>query len=1210
MSIRGFLIRITVLLLSCATLFAQGTTTRVLGVVEDPSGAIVGDANVRLINEGTGIAFTTKSSGAGTYVFEAVQPGSYTLQVEAAGFRRFLSNGNRVSIGQPATINAKLEVGALAEAVEVSGTAEVVQTSSSGNYGNLVTQQQVMDLPIVGSRGRNPLDLVTTQPGVVSGANTGGGIHVNGARDRSWNYTLDGIDVNDSSQGGSNTTSFRVNPDMLSEFRLMTGNSTAENGRNSGGQVAMITRTGGNEIHGNGFWFYRTPRLNANEWENNLLNVGKPQLQQNIFGGGVGGPIIKNKTFFFFEIQGLRARTSTLTPRTVYTAQARQGIFRYVKGGRNQPAGVSGASVDANGNVLPGVNVGTYDIGASDPQRLGLDPQIQTMLKDMPLPNNFAVGDGLNTAGFNFTPLASERQHDQTVKIDHTINSKNTVYGRVVWGSDNSMCDIVNSGQPMFPGQPCLVNTLRGPRNFAFNWRTTPSTHMTNEFVIGENRYDPIFGQPADLNKLTILSAPVDTTWQYEFGNQRVVSTWQAVDNFAYFKGAHAWKFGFNLRRVREEDQRGSVAGINAGEDINFSTSINTVDPTTFGIPADLNTTFDRPNLQSNINFLLGRVGQFQRGFVAQGNQWVKSPFLFDTRYPEYEFYGQDTWKIRRNLTLDYGLRWEIRLSPNTPSGNISVPSQPIVAGAPASNAVSWGQGPLFKNQMGNFGPSIGFAWDPFSDGKTSIRSNYRIAYDRINMFVIASTILPNLPGAAYPAINTAFGQAGGRLRNLPDLLPPSQAPGSLSKPDAFSSASNTVIDPNLKTPRTHEWSFNIQREVAKNTLVDIAYIGRRAYHLLGAYNVNQAQIYSNGFLDAFNTIKAGGESQLINTVLSADSRLNPGETPSAMIRRLYSSQLTLNSVGAIAASLGTRLQTANGVAQSVTAISAGKPFFFIPYPQYSGGLNVLDSNDFSTYNALVVQVQRRLTNGLQFTASWTWGKSLDTRSFDPTLTVVGTGNSSTAGSTPFDINNRRLNYAPSDFDRRHSLQWNWVWELPFGQGKHFLSHANGVVNRVIGGWEFSGFGRVTSGRPFTVFAGTNTVSNVNQSTANCTGCTRGEGTPFNDVGANSGNTGFIWFFNAAQRAQFSTPGPGQFGTTGRNFFVGPHFYDLDASLLKRVPLTERFKLEFRGDATNLTNSVSFGAPTTDITSGTFGRIRSTTTSSSRKMQLGAKLYF
>ena len=1205
MSIRGFSLAATALLLTCAALFGQGTTSRVLGLVEDPSGAIVAGATVKLTNEGTGVVFTTKSSDAGTYVFEAVQPGAYSLSVEATGFRKYVATGNRVSIGQPATVNAKLEVGTMAEAVEVTAAAEVVETNSSGNYGNVVTQQQVADLPIVGTRGRNPLDLVITQPGVVSGANTGGGIHVNGARDRSWNYTLDGIDVNDSSQGGSNTTSFRVNPDMLAEFRLLTGNNTAENGRNSGGQVAMVTRTGGNAIHGNGFWFYRTPRLNANEWENPVLNVGKTQLQQNIFGGGIGGPIRKNKTFFFFEIQALRARSSTTTSRTVYTAQARQGIFRYVKGGRNQPAGVSGASVDASGNVLPGVSIGTYDIGASDPQRLGLDPQIQGIVKDMPLPNNFTVGDGLNTAGFNFTPLASERQHDQTVKIDHVINTKNSIYGRVVWGRDDSLCDIVNSGQPIFPNGPCLVNTLRGPRNFAVNWRYTPTARMTNEFVLGENRYDPIFGSPADLNKLTILSAPVDTPWQYEFGNQRVVSTWQAVDNFAYFRGAHAWKFGFNLRRVREEDQRGSVAGINAGEDINFSTTTNTVDPTTFGIPADLNTTFDRPNLQSSINFLLGRIGTFQRGFVAQGDQWTKSPFQFDTRYPEYEFYGQDTWKVRRNLTIDLGLRWEIRLTPRTPTDNIKVPSQAIVAGAAPSNTVSWGQGSLFRNQMGNLGPSIGFAWDPFGNGKTSIRSNYRIAYDRINMFVVASTILPNLPGAAYPAINTAFGQAGGRLRNLPELLPPAQAPNTLLKPDPYQSASNTVIDPNLKTPRTHQWSFNIQREVAKNTVLDIAYIGRRAYHLLGAYNVNQAQIFSNGFLDAFNTIKAGGESAVINNVLSKDSRLNPGETPSAMIRRLFASQLTLNSVGALASSLGTRLQTVNGVNQNVTAISANQPFFFIPYPQYSSGLNVLDSNDFSTFNALEIQLQRRLSRGMLLNVSYTWAHSLDTRSFDPTLTVVGTGNASTAGSTPFDINNRRLNYASSDFDRRHALQWNWVFELPFGQGKSLLRNANGALNRIVGGWEVSGFGRITSGRPFTVWAGTNTVSNVNQSTANCTGCSRGMGTAYEDSA-----TGYIWFLNAQQRAQFSAPGAGQFGNLGRNFFNEPHFYDMDASLLKRIPVTERWKLEFRADATNLTNSVSFGPPTTDITSSTFGRIRSTTRSSSRKIQVGAKIYF
>ncbi|MDP9170022.1 MAG: Plug and carboxypeptidase regulatory-like domain-containing protein [Acidobacteriota bacterium] len=1188
-------------LLFLPALLAQGTTSRIEGTVEDPAHAAVANAQVRLTNQATKVSFTTGTSSAGSYVFDSVQPGTYQVQVEATGFKRFVSADNLVTIGQPTTLNVRLELGTVTEQVTVSGSAELVQTSTSGNLGNLVSQQAVEDLPVVATRGRNPLNLVIMQPGVVNGANTGGGSHAHGARDRAWNYTLDGIDVNDSSQGGSETTSFRINPDMLSEFRVLTGNNTAENGRNSGGQVAMVTRSGGNEYHGDAFWFYRTPRLNASEWQNNLDNLGKAQLQQNIYGGGIGGPIRKNRIFFFAEIQALRARSSSATARTVYTATARQGLLRYVKGGRNQPAGVTGASVDNSGNPLPGLNIGTYNVALSDPGRIGLDPTIQAMLKDMPLPNNFAVGDGLNTAGYNFSANASERQHDQTVKIDTVINGSNTLYGRVAWGRDDSLCDIVNGGQPVFPSQPCLVNTLRGPRNFAINWRTTINPSMTNELVIGENRYDPIFGQPASLDKITFLSTPVDNTAQYDFGNQRVVSTWQLVDNFSWSRGPHNFKFGANLRRVREEDQRGSVAGLNATEEINFSTGINTVDPTAFGIPTDVNTAFDRPIFQTNINYLLGRVGQIQRGFVANGNQWAKSTFQFDTRYPELEFYGQDSWKVRPNLTIDAGLRWEIRLAPNSPTSNILVPNQPIVAGAAPSNTISWVPGDLFKNQMKNFGPSLGFAWDPSGSGKTSIRANYRIAFDRINDFVVASTILPNLPGAAFAAINTDFGQSGGRLSSLPALLPPTAAPSTLTQPAAFSSASNTVIDPNLKTPTTHQWDLNFQREIAKNTILDIAYVGRRAYHLLGAYNVNQDQIYSNGFLDAFNTIKAGGESSAINSLLSADTRLNAGETPSAMIRRLYSSNLNLNSVGALANSLATRLQGT----QSVTALSAGKPFFFIPYTQYSGGLNVLDSNDFSTYNALEVQLERRLTSGISFHVGYTWSKSLDTRSFDPTLTVVGTGNASTAADTPLDINNRRLNYAPSDFDRRHSLQTNWVVELPFGRGKRFLGTASGLGDRIAGGWEVTGFGRVTSGRPFTVFSGSNTVSNVNQSTANCNNCRPGDGSPFLQS-----PSGLIWYFDAAELAKFSAPGAGEFGNSGRNFFVGPHYVEIDASLLKRVSLTERFKLELRGDATNLTNTVAFGPPTTDITSGTFGRIRNNVTSGSRKIQLGAKIRF
>ena len=216
-----------------------------------------------LTNEGTQATFRSATSATGNYVVDSLQVGNYSVEVEARGFKKFVSRNNALTIGQPMTVNVTLEIGTLSDSVEVSGTSAQVQTDSSGNFGNLFSQRTIEELPIVGTRGRSPLDLVLVQPGVVAGANTGGGVHVNGARERSWNYTLDGIDINETSASGSNFSPLRTNPDSIAEFRVITGNATAEFGRNSGGQVAMVTRSGTNALHGEAFWFYRTPRLNA-----------------------------------------------------------------------------------------------------------------------------------------------------------------------------------------------------------------------------------------------------------------------------------------------------------------------------------------------------------------------------------------------------------------------------------------------------------------------------------------------------------------------------------------------------------------------------------------------------------------------------------------------------------------------------------------------------------------------------------------------------------------------------------------------------------------------------------------------------------------------------------------------------------------------------------------------------------------------------------
>jgi hypothetical protein len=1195
----GFLTLVFLVAL-CAPIFAQGTTSRLLGTVQDSSGAVVPKATVKLINEGTRAAFETQTSAAGTYVFEAVQPGQYEVEVSSSGFRTFTSRNNQVTIGQPTTVNVKLEVGAITDKVEVSGSAEVVQTSTSGNVGNLIQQQTIMDLPIVGTRGRNPLSLIDLQPGVIdTQAITGGAVIVFGSRDRAWNITLDGIDNNESSTGGSNFAPLRTNPDSISEFRVITSNPTAEYGRSSGAQVALITRSGTNEFHGAAFEFYRTPRFNANEWQNNFAGTGKRQFVQHIFGGDVGGPIIKNRTFFFVNVQRLTALSTTSLTRTVYTANARKGLIRYVVGGRNGAAGSANASVDANGNVLPGVNVATYDVAANDPLHLGLDKTLQGLVSSAPLPNRFDVGDGLNTAGYAFAAPTTERQHDITFKVDQIINTKNLVYARVSWGQQNSICDSGNAGQELFPGTGCVVNTLRNPKNMAYNWRWNPTSRLTNEAVFGLNQFSFIFDSPAaDLNKIGFYSAPVDVA-PNDFGNTRTLKTWQVVDNLGYQWNNHAFKFGANLRLGREIDSRGSVGSYNAATDVYFNADI---DNAAFGIPANVNQTYDLPTVRTAINFLLGRVGEIQRGFSApNGQQFVTGLLPIDTHWNEYDFYGQDSWRLRPNLTLDLGLRWEIKMAPSSPNPVMSHPDQPLVFGAPATNTAKWVSGSLFRNNFGNLGPSVGIAWDPFGRGKTSIRANYRIAYDRVNTFLFSSQVLNNLPGLVYSFNDTSLGQRDTRLSTIGPAQPPSGvSPASFKQPVPFSSSSIAVADPNLKFPTTHQWALSVQHEVWRNGVLEADYIGRRGYHLLGAYDANQPNLFAPGMIQAFDIVKAGGQSDLLNRLFAADSRIAGGRTASDMIRANYTSSLSLYSYAAILSALGRRIQ--NG--QNVTALSGAGAFAVIPFPQFSGGVSAIDSNDFSTYNGLVLQMQQRFRGGIYFQFSYTFSKSLSTRDFDPTFTVYGTANSQGASSTPFDLYNRKLNYGEPQSDHRHAFQAHGTFELPFGAGHKFANHGSAVLERIVGGWELAPIFTYYSGRPLTVYSGANTFGSVVQSTANCDGCGH-------DLGQVQDYNGYKWYFNpVTDKPKFSAPGAGLLGNTGKGYFFGPRFFNIDMALLKRIRITESKNLEVRADASNITNTPSFGPPTLTYTSTLFGRIGGTVESASRKFQLGMKFNF
>jgi hypothetical protein len=1250
---RAFL-SITLLFAFLSLAVGQGTSSRVTGTVLDQAGAAVPGATVTLTNEATKVSFNTDTSGSGNYVFDSVQVGTYTVTIEKQGFKKFVSTGNQINVNQPATVDVTLEVGGISDVVTVQAAAELVQTSSSGNFGNTVEQRALEALPIVGTRGRNPLQFVSLEPGVIgngvagTGGNTGGNVHVHGSRDRAFNFTLDGIDINESSSGGSNFTPLRPNPDSIQQFQVVTSNFTAELGRSSGAQVSLVTRSGSDAFHGTLFELYRSPFLNANEYENNLNSRPRGQFVQHIFGGSLGGPLFlphfgeggpsfvsgrKSKTYFFANLQLLRATQSILATRTVYTAQARAGLLRYRLGGANAPAGTGNPSIDANGNVLPGVNIATYNVVARDPLCLtqptncGLDPTTQRLINAAPLPNNFFAGDGLNTAGFSFAAPSNERQWDFVAKVDHTFNDRNSIYIRYAQGEQDTLGDNANGGLKSFPdSQFNFVDTFRNPKNLAFNYRWTPTARVTNELVLGFNKFAFSFNNP-DPNGTQnpfILNLPRDPfNFSPPVNNRRTLTTNQIVDNISFLKGAHTWRGGINFRFQKHDDIRSSVGGLNTNLLVNFSRTTN-APSAAFNVPATtgalaINAT-DRNTFLSAINDLLGRYGNLQQAFVAQ-NDSAYAPagtlFLFQAKYNENDIYVQDSWKVRPNLTVDYGLRWEPKMAPRAgDNSTILVPDRTIRFGEPASDQVKWIEGKPFPDRWKNFAPTAGFAWDPWGDGKTSIRANYRLAYDRMNTFVTSSAIFPNTPGTSLGINNTTFASTLGeqaRVRfGIPALVPPS-TPGVLRQPTAFSTNSITVFDPDTTFPRTHEWGISIQREVGHGFVLEANYIGRRGRNLFGAYDANQVNILASDarcpgetFLAAFNTVRnsSTANSCLINALFTGSTTNNTG---TASFRSLVASDLVLGSVALSAATISQRLVSG----QRMITTNGFVPSFFQAYSQFTSAVNVLDSNDYSRYHAFEFQLSRRASRGLLMQLSYTWSRSQDTRSFDPAFTVVSRSASATSASpssvnTPFDITDRSLNYALSDFDRKHAIQGYAVYELPFGRHQKFLSDASGIVNQIIGGWELADAVVWQSGRPFPVFSGAFTVSNAVQSTANCTSCTPDMGQVIQESGTN-------FIFSGAQRALFSAPAPGEQGNTGRNFFRGPRFFNMDLTLRKRFFFSENKNLEFRADVNNLTNTVSFDFPistTSFITSSTFGRIRDSVISNSRRIQLGVKFNF
>jgi hypothetical protein len=1243
------------LALSVATL-AQTGTSNISGTVKDVNGAVIAGATVTAKNEATGVVQTQTTTESGLYSFSSLPVGNYTITVEKAGFKILETTKNVLEVGTPLTVDIALEVGQVSETVTVQGSTEQLQTSNA-TLGNVVSQKAIEALPL---NGRNPLTLLLLEPGVVqrSFGGAGSGVHVNGARDRAYNVTIDGIEANESSVPNPVSNLYRITPDNIQEYKVTTNNATAEEGRNSGASISIATRAGTSEFHGTGFFFLRNEALNSNEWYANAQKSPKPLIRMDQFGFEMSGPIKKNKTFFFGSYGYNRVDFTQPIDQTfgfpsVYTAEARSGIFRYFVPDLANPLVIGGTTITRNSTLLVNPSTGallvplcatptslrcvrTYDIksAANNTQSIALDSTVATLLTAFPFPNNFAArGDGLNTATFAWNPPTAVRGPAINVRIDHNFNANNSMFVRYLFSDYNTLKGDPLNGRPqVYPNNPPQGEVFRRTSNLAISYRRVISPRVVNELTMGYGRFGFLFTQgeanpawpdvpPFFLNNgLTGSSfSGLDMPYINTPRTARWVTTPQVLDNVSVVHGSHVFRAGLNFRFYRHVDQRGQPGGINVTPSVAFSSSNR--DPFSaaggFAAANGINTSNDNVTLGVLINNLYGLPSRISQTFIANLRDDVFLPFksgdaisLYAEKHnlDQYNFYFQDEWKVRANLTVNYGVRWEYNPPANTsPSENVFVAASPIVGtpfpGTPVQNqpgavtfvkAKHWYEGSF----AGAIGPRFGLAWSPdyksgllhtiFGDGsKSVIRVGYGIAFDTISSFQVTAAA-GRVPGLVQSCTTTfpftAITQGCVNSPNINNTVAggfPTQLPAPSVKPSTFftpplQTRSNappiTVFDPHMKLPTVHEWNFSIQRELPWGLVMQAAYIGRRGERLFMAYDANQIAV--EPILASFLQMQAGAVrtstplfAQLVAGFVANGQTVTAATTSATnfLNSSTTTGELTTNNIG----------NFARRIEDSVLSLKLR------PNQQFAV-ITKIDNSGDSNYHAAQFTLRRRFASGLGLQMAYTFGKSIDNQSVDPVGASSGGGLSTTNSRTPSDIRNFRSERGRSDFDRTHVLTAASVWELPVGRGKRFLTNSGGVVNQMLGGWTLNSIYTFMTGEPFAVRSGVFTFNGSHESRAGVQIPVQAE---LQEI-PNSPLPGPVLFKPISNvttcgvdpTQAFCLPAPGQDGA-GRNIFTASNYWNLDFGLIKTFPLNEKFKLQFRMEMFNALNHPNFDNP-------------------------------